>query len=157
MEMEIQIDGTAETLDKCHRPWLDVGSRTASCDGFVHIILSDRGTDDRMDLRGEVLRGHPVPQGEGAPLNWRPSADAVAGTGTDTTHWRVGTQGMICSTRWAAVWAMRRPAHDGQNPRRLQLKASSNSWWQVSQPAAESRARGRRTARSRTFAFHIGG
>ena len=24
MEMEIQIDGTAETMDKCHRPWLDV-------------------------------------------------------------------------------------------------------------------------------------
>ena len=23
---------------------------------------------------------------------------------------------MTRSTRWAAVWAMRRPAHDGQNP-----------------------------------------
>src|SRR4029434_8722796 len=66
MEMEIQIDGTAETLDKYDRPRLDVGSRIASCDGFVHIILPDRGTDDRMDLRGEVLRGgHPVPQGNG--------------------------------------------------------------------------------------------
>src|SRR5215471_1381999 len=49
------------------------------------------------------------------------------GTGTETTHWRVGTQGMTHSTRWAAVWAMRRPAHEGQNPRRLQLKGSSNS------------------------------
>src|SRR5262249_12492037 len=44
------------------------------------------------------------------------------GMGTDTTHWRVGTQGRTHSTRWAAVWAMRRAAHDGQNPRRLQLK-----------------------------------
>ena len=38
---------------------------TASCDGFVHIILPDRGADDRMDLRGQLLgRGHPVPQGD---------------------------------------------------------------------------------------------
>jgi hypothetical protein len=40
------------------------------------------------------------------------------GMGTETTHCRVGPQGMTCSTRWAAIWAMRRPAHDGQNPRR---------------------------------------
>src|SRR5438128_12246434 len=39
------------------------------------------------------------------------------GIGPDTTHWRVGTQGMTRSTRCAAVWAIRRPAHDGQNPR----------------------------------------
>ena len=39
---------------------------------------------------------------------------------------RVGTQRITCSTRWATVCAMRRPAHDGQNPRRLQLKASSS-------------------------------
>src|SRR3989442_2640007 len=45
------------------------------------------------------------------------------GRGTDTTHCRVGTQGITPSTRWAAVWAIRRPAHEGQNPRRLQLKA----------------------------------
>src|SRR5215813_14491412 len=49
------------------------------------------------------------------------------GTGTETTHWRVGTQGMTCSTRCAAVWAMRRPAQDGQKPRRLQLKGTSSS------------------------------
>jgi len=57
------------------------------------------------------------------------------GMGTDTTHCRVGTQGMTHSTKWAAVWAIRRPAHDGQNPRRLQLKGSSSSFWHVSQPS----------------------
>ena len=56
------------------------------------------------------------------------------GIGTDTTHCRVGTQGITCSTRWAAVWAIRWPAHDGQNPRRVQLKASSISCLQVSHP-----------------------
>src|SRR5574341_883431 len=55
--------------------------------------------------------------------------------GTETTHCRVGTQGLTHSTRWAAVWAIRRPAHDGQNPRRLQLKGSSSSCWHVSQPS----------------------
>ena len=55
MEMEVHIDRTAETLDKCDRPRLDVGSREASCDGFVHIILPDRGANDRMDRGGEVL------------------------------------------------------------------------------------------------------
>src|SRR5882672_10020706 len=61
---------------------------------------------------------------------------------TDTTHCRVGTQGMTRSTRsasakqktWAAVWAIRRPAHDGQNPRHLQLKARSTSFLQVAHP-----------------------
>src|SRR5262245_57843590 len=33
---------------------------------------------------------------------------------------------MTRSTRWAAVWAMRRLAHDGQNPCRLQLKAEEH-------------------------------
>ena len=56
------------------------------------------------------------------------------GMGTETTHGRVGTQGMTHSTRWAAVWAMRRAAHDGQNPRRLQLKGSSSAFGHVAQP-----------------------
>ena len=64
--------------------------------------------------------------------------------GTDTTHWRVGTQGMTPSTKCAAVWAMRRPAHDGQKPRRLQLKASRTSCLQVSHPS--KRQKGRREA-----------
>src|SRR5215813_10337542 len=90
-----------------------------------------------------------------AVRSWDAAIQYRKGTGTDTTHWRVGTQGMTCSTRQAAVWAMRRPAHDGQNPRRLQLKASSSSWWQVSQPSPTKpcgggcgqRARPRRRAR----------
>ena len=55
MEMEVQIDGTAKALDKGHRPWLHVGSRKASGDCLVHIILTDRGANDRMDHGGEVL------------------------------------------------------------------------------------------------------
>ena len=66
---------------------------------------------------------------------WDAAIQYRRGTGTDTTHWRVGTQGMTRSTRWAAVCAMRRPAQEGQNPRRLQLKARSNSLGQVSQPS----------------------
>jgi hypothetical protein len=67
-----------------------------------------------------------------AVSSWDAAIQYRTGTGTDTTHWRVGTQGMTRSTRWAAVCAMRRPAQDGQNPRRLQLKASNISCWQVS-------------------------
>jgi hypothetical protein len=50
MAMEVQIDGTPETLDKRHRPRLHVGSLQASGDCLVHIILPDRGADDGMDL-----------------------------------------------------------------------------------------------------------
>jgi hypothetical protein len=62
------------------------------------------------------------------------------------SHWRVGTQGMTRSTRWAAVCAMRRPAQDGQKLRRLQLKASSSFCRQVLQPSRRNHARGRHTA-----------
>jgi hypothetical protein len=37
--------------------------------------------------------------------------------GKVTTHWRTGTCGNTCSTRCAAVSAMRRVAHDGHRPR----------------------------------------
>jgi hypothetical protein len=70
-----------------------------------------------------------------AVSSWDAAIHYRKGTGTETTHGGVGTQGMTRSTRWAAVWAMRRPAHDGHNPRRLQLKASSTSCVQVSQPS----------------------
>jgi hypothetical protein len=50
------------------------------------------------------------------------------GMGSDSTHCRTGTYGMTWSTRYAAVCDIRRAPHDGQNPRRLQLKASSLSW-----------------------------
>src|SRR5215510_1562251 len=79
-EMEVHIDGTAKALDKGHRPWLHLIPWDSACDCLGHIILSDRGANDRMDLRRQLLgRGHPIPQGEGAPLNRRPSADAVVG------------------------------------------------------------------------------
>ena len=58
MRMPMPIDSTSETLDKGDRSRLDVGSREASGDGFVHIILSDRGADDAVDgvdLRGQFL------------------------------------------------------------------------------------------------------
>jgi hypothetical protein len=47
-----------------------------------------------------------------------------SGIGSDSTHWRTGTCGMTWSTRCAAVCDIRRAPHEGQNPRRLQLKAS---------------------------------
>ena len=100
----------------------------AGYDGFVHIILPDRGTDDGMAF---------------AVSSWDAAVQYRKGAGTETTHWRVGTQGMTRSTRWAAVWAMRRPAHDGQNPRRLQLKARSTSCLQVSQPSRSRYGSGR--------------
>ena len=55
------------------------------------------------------------------------------GIGSDRTHWRIGTWGMTWSTRCAAVCAMRRAPHEGQKPRRLQLKATSLSWPQSPQ------------------------
>src|SRR5215468_8616053 len=69
-----------------------------------------------------------------AVRSWDAAIQERNGMGTETTHWRGGTQGMTHSTRWAAVWAMRRAAHDGQKPRRLQLKGSSSSFGHVSQP-----------------------
>jgi hypothetical protein len=50
-----------------------------------------------------------------------------SGIGNDNTHWRTGTRGMTCSTKWAAASTMRRAPHEGQNPRRLQEKATSFS------------------------------
>ena len=70
-----------------------------------------------------------------AVSSWDAAIQYRKGTGTETTHWRVGTQGMTRVTRWAAVWAIRRAAHDGQKPRRLQLKGSSSSFGHVSQPS----------------------
>jgi len=81
MKMELEIEGTAETLDKGDRPRLEVGARKASGDCLVHVILPDRGANDRMDLRGQVLgRGHPIPQGDGHrhdPLAGRHPGDDV--------------------------------------------------------------------------------
>ena len=50
-----------------------------------------------------------------------------SGIGNESTHWRTGTRGITQSTRWAALCAMRRAPQEGQNPRRLQEKATSFS------------------------------
>ena len=97
MEMEVEIDSAAETLDKGDRPRLDVGSRNASYDGFVHIILPDRGTNDGMDLRGQFLRGsHPIPQGDrhrDDPLARRdPGNDPLDQVGRGLGHAPPGTR-----------------------------------------------------------------
>src|SRR3954453_12644932 len=54
--------------------------------------------------------------------------DAVSGRGRPYHYWRTGTRGITQSTRWAALCAMRRAPQEGQNPRRLQEKATSFSW-----------------------------
>jgi hypothetical protein len=55
MEIEVEIDGTPETLDERRQSRLNIGSLKASGDCLVHIILPDRGANDRMDHGGEVL------------------------------------------------------------------------------------------------------
>jgi hypothetical protein len=55
------------------------------------------------------------------------------GIGNESTHWRTGTRGMTQSTRCAAASAMRRAPQEGQNPRRLQEKATSFSCAQLAQ------------------------
>ena len=62
VKMEMQIDGPTEALDKRHRPRLDLLSFAPACDRLVHVILRNRGTENGMDVRGQVLCSrHPVP------------------------------------------------------------------------------------------------
>src|SRR5262249_57451304 len=62
MKMEIELEGTAKTLHKRDRPWVDLVAWDPAGDRLVHIILTDRGANDRMDLRGQLLGcGHPIP------------------------------------------------------------------------------------------------
>src|SRR5262249_45996414 len=66
VEMQIELEGTAETLDKGDRPWVDGGPLVTALDRLIDVILPDGGANDRMDLGGEVLRSrHPVAQGDG--------------------------------------------------------------------------------------------
>jgi len=54
MEMEVQLMALPKRWINVTDPgW--TWSRGTRCDHLVHIILPNRGTDDRMDLRGEVL------------------------------------------------------------------------------------------------------
>ena len=51
-----------------------------------------------------------------AVSSWDAAIQYRRGTGTDTTHWRVGPRGSPARPGGRRS-AMRRPAHDGQNPR----------------------------------------
>jgi hypothetical protein len=75
----------------------------------------DRGTDLAV-------------QGGGSCLSKKRSAN-----GSDSTHWRSGGSGSTSSASSAAVSAMRRAPQEGQNPRFLQLNATSFSAWHRSQ------------------------
>jgi hypothetical protein len=66
VEMEVEIDGAAKALDKGDRSRLDLLPWDTACDRLAHVILADRGANNRMDHRRQVLRGgHPIPQGDG--------------------------------------------------------------------------------------------
>src|SRR5262249_38296006 len=54
MAMEVHIERTAKPLEKRHRPRLDLVAWDTACDRLMHVILTDRGANDRMDLRREV-------------------------------------------------------------------------------------------------------
>ena len=60
-----------------------------------------------------------------------------------STHCRSATSGSTSSIKCAAVALMRRPMHDGQKPRPLQLNATVND---SGQHAQRSRAKPRQTS-----------
>src|SRR5215813_12499073 len=82
-----------------------------------------------------------------AVSSWDAAIQYRNGIGTDTTHWRVGTQGMTHSTRWAAVWAMRRVV-SVPIPLRYWMAAGA-LWGTCHSPGAESHGPGCRTANRR--------
>ena len=47
-KMEIQIEAAAASLEKRHRPWLDLLPLDATFDSLVHVVLRNRGTNNRM-------------------------------------------------------------------------------------------------------------
>jgi hypothetical protein len=116
------MERAATTLDKSDRPRLDLGPWDTACNRLVDIILAWPSVVRIM--------GWPC-----AVSSWDAAIPDRQGPGTETTHWRMGTRETTCATRWAVVCAIRRPAHDGHNPRRLQMKGSRSSWWQVSRPS----------------------
>jgi hypothetical protein len=54
MEMQVQIDRTAKTLDKRDRSRVDGGPLDTSFARLVDVILTDGGANDRMDLCRQV-------------------------------------------------------------------------------------------------------
>ena len=66
MEVHVEIDGTAKVLNKRHRPRMRLLAVDTVFDRLVDVMLTNRGAHDRMDRRGQALRGgHPVAQGDG--------------------------------------------------------------------------------------------
>ena len=55
VKMEIQINGATESLDKRYRPRLNLLPLDASFDRLVDVILRNRGTDNCMNRRRQVL------------------------------------------------------------------------------------------------------
>jgi hypothetical protein len=77
-------------------------------------------TDDRLDRGRQVLGpGHPIAQGNG-------HGDDPSAGGNPRNH-------LLDEMRRRLLGRL--PAHEGQNPRRLQLKASNILCGQVSQPS----------------------
>ena len=54
MKVQIQIDATAEALDKRDRSWLHFMPFSAMCDGLIDLILRDGTADHGMHLRCQV-------------------------------------------------------------------------------------------------------
>ena len=73
--------------------------------------------------RGQLWASASEPHGATFHLRL-PRSSAI---GSDNTHCRTGTRGSTRSTRNAAVSAMRRPPHEGQNPRPLQENPTTRS------------------------------
>jgi hypothetical protein len=117
VQVNVEVGRRAEALDQ----------RDRAAVGFVRLELS---------LAEQVLRDYTVHdlQHGRHQLGLCGQQQAQRGViGSDSTHWRTGTCGMTWSTRCAAVCAIRRAPHDGQDPRRLQLNATSLSWPQSPQ------------------------
>ena len=56
LKREHRLVANPSCTTNCLAPWSTTGDR------LVHVILPDRGADDRMDFRGQLLgRGLPVP------------------------------------------------------------------------------------------------
>jgi hypothetical protein len=62
IEMEVHIERTSKALHTCDRSRLHLSPWDPARDRLVDIILADRGANNGMDLRGQLLgRGHPIP------------------------------------------------------------------------------------------------
>src|SRR3954471_23208572 len=109
MQMNVEMGRRAEALDERDRTAVSLAA-------FASRLFDQKGGNDTMDVcnSGESRSG------------W--AANRMrSGIGNESTHWRTGTRGITQSTRWAALCAMRRAPQEGQNPRRLQEKATSLS------------------------------